>query len=201
MIGTTSTKPLIDTGSFACPVCQAQQTYERRQVREWLTLYFIPVIPLGSQGEFLRCLTCRNDFSTAALFGQPETPNGPTSEDFAEALLVLVACDRGKPSGDMVNELQQVIAELRSEPASSETVAGLIEQGLESRYSAIEFASKIGDSLNETEKIKVIVLIDELVRCPADEHPNGLRLMEKIAGYLGFSPEALETLLTSLEGN
>ena len=60
-----STKQKAKTaGQFHCPVCQTQRTYaELRQSRRF-TLFFIPVLPLGSSslGRVI-CTTCGSEFA------------------------------------------------------------------------------------------------------------------------------------------
>lgn len=62
IIGSIELKFTKGTGTFACPTCEQERTYRHRTRREFLTLYFIPLIPLQSLGEFLECTTCRGSF-------------------------------------------------------------------------------------------------------------------------------------------
>ena len=66
--GITSTK---ETGPFHCPSCGDERDYSRRSVRRFFTLYFIPVIPLDHVGEYLECLTCKQQFSEDVLTYDP----------------------------------------------------------------------------------------------------------------------------------
>jgi hypothetical protein len=55
-------------GQFQCPVCRAPRTYaELRQSRRF-TLFFIPVLPLGSSrlGRVV-CTTCGSEFAEDAV--------------------------------------------------------------------------------------------------------------------------------------
>ena len=55
-------------GQFHCPVCRSQRTYaELRQSRRF-TLFFIPVLPLGSSslGRVV-CTTCGSEFAEGAV--------------------------------------------------------------------------------------------------------------------------------------
>ena len=142
MIGLSTTKPVIDTGSFDCPKCHQQRSYQRKLIKNWISIYFIPIIPIGSSGEVLQCTKCKIEFPAKSA-PQSQASDSPTSEDFAEALLVLVALDRGTPNRKVVAKLQQVLSELREQPVSSETVAALILQGQSTRYSAFEYAQRV----------------------------------------------------------
>jgi hypothetical protein len=54
-------------GMFHCPRCGGDRQYRRRGGRRFLTLFFIPVIPLTRAGEHVRCITCRARFHVGAL--------------------------------------------------------------------------------------------------------------------------------------
>ena len=198
MIGLSTTQPVIDTGSFDCPKCHQQRSYQRKLIKNWISIYFIPIIPIGSSGEVLQCTKCKIEFPAKSA-PQSQASDSPTSEDFAEALLVLVALDRGTPNRKVVAKLQQVLSELREQPVSSETVAALILQGQSTRYSAFEYARTTRAGISREDRIRAVVLIDELVRCPGEAHPAGLDLLDSISKALGISSTALNSLLGDLE--
>ncbi|MED5286451.1 MAG: zinc-ribbon domain-containing protein [Planctomycetota bacterium] len=198
MIGLSTTKPVIDTGSFECPKCHQQRSYQRKAIKNWISIYFIPIIPIGASGEVLQCTKCKIEFPAKSA-PQSQASDSPTSEDFAEALLVLVALDRGTPNRKVVAKLQQVLSELREQPVSSETVAALILQGQSTRYSALEYARTTRAGISREDRIRAVVLIDELVRCPGEVHPAGLDLLDSISKALGISSTALNSLLGDLE--
>jgi len=62
IFGRRSTTRVRNRGTFACPRCGTDRTYAHKQVRRWFTLYFIPVIPLGTIGEYLQCESCAGTF-------------------------------------------------------------------------------------------------------------------------------------------
>ncbi len=57
----------LSTGQFYCPHCRTRRAYELRSGRNWLTLYFIPLIPLNQIGEVVTCTTCGMNFSKDVL--------------------------------------------------------------------------------------------------------------------------------------
>src|SRR5258708_17465744 len=54
-------------GVFHCPRCGGDRRYRRRGGRRFLTLFFIPVIPLTRAGEHVQCTTCRARYHVGAL--------------------------------------------------------------------------------------------------------------------------------------
>ena len=72
LIGTMGIPFTQDKGNFYCPKCRSNVGYRSRQVRRFLTFYFIPLIPLDKMDEYVECLTCRGRFPLGALSHSPE---------------------------------------------------------------------------------------------------------------------------------
>lgn len=97
IIGTLELKFTKSTGTFCCPHCEQERSYRLRTRRQFLTVYFIPLIPLQVLGEFVECLTCRGQFpaDTARLTVEQFRARKRKAADelIRRALLVLVAAD------------------------------------------------------------------------------------------------------------
>src|ERR1700747_2052290 len=59
-------------GVFYCRRCGGDREYRHRAGRRWVTVFFLPVLPLNPVGEHFRCTTCRPRYVTAVL-SQPTT--------------------------------------------------------------------------------------------------------------------------------
>ena len=84
---------VIGSGVFSCPTCGTDRNYERRKAQRFFTLFFIPLIPLKTVGEFVRCTYCKNDFRDSVLAR-------PTASQFTDLLQNTVR-------GVMVNVLRR----------------------------------------------------------------------------------------------
>lgn len=60
----------IANGTFFCPRCGGDRPYERRQARRWFHLYYIPLFPISTLGEQVRCGVCQASYNEAVL-GRP----------------------------------------------------------------------------------------------------------------------------------
>jgi uncharacterized tellurite resistance protein B-like protein len=67
IFGTRGIRSTIKEGKFACPQCQTFTHYKHKKVTNFFTLYFIPLIPLGSKGTYVECQQCRNTFIERVL--------------------------------------------------------------------------------------------------------------------------------------
>ena len=70
--GSRHLKSTRDTGRFYCPHCvKLDVAYQHQSAREWFTLYFIPVFPIGGHKEYIECLKCKNTYTTEVLELKP----------------------------------------------------------------------------------------------------------------------------------
>ena len=67
LIGTMNWSSTRSRGMFQCPNCQSKEAYRQKASRPFLTLYFIPVIPIGGLQEFVQCGRCKQVFDNAVL--------------------------------------------------------------------------------------------------------------------------------------
>jgi hypothetical protein len=63
-----------DSGTFFCPHCRTSRSYERKEGRNYFSLYFIPLIPLGKPQTFIECTTCHLTFAPEVLSAKAPPP-------------------------------------------------------------------------------------------------------------------------------
>jgi len=67
LIGTMNITRTRSTGDFYCPTCGSLRDYRLRARRPFLTIYFIPVIPIGPAEEFVQCSHCKTNSPLVAI--------------------------------------------------------------------------------------------------------------------------------------
>lgn len=68
----------VSEGEFFCPRCGADRHYVLQRFRQWFTLFFLPVFPMGgSKGEQVKCQTCATAYRPEVL----QTPTSATLTD------------------------------------------------------------------------------------------------------------------------
>lgn len=77
-------------GAFNCPRCGMSRQYRHVGVNRWFTLYFIPVIPMGTVGEYVECTSCAGTFGVEALSYDPEQDRAEVIGDIRRSLSLLV---------------------------------------------------------------------------------------------------------------
>lgn len=86
----------IAQGVFFCRKCGGDRDYRCRAGRRFITVFFIPLVPLNKTGEHVQCATCKTRYVTEVL-------RLPTAATMAEALpagmraLVAVMLRAGAP--------------------------------------------------------------------------------------------------------
>lgn len=57
----------VAAGNFYCPGCRAHSAYTHQRVARYFTLYFIPLFPTQTLGEFVSCLRCSGQYRMSVL--------------------------------------------------------------------------------------------------------------------------------------
>jgi hypothetical protein len=84
-------------GVFFCRKCGGDRNYRRRTGRRFITVFFIPLVPLNKTGQHVQCMTCKTRYVTEVL-------RLPTAAKMQEALpagmraLVTVVLRAGDPA-------------------------------------------------------------------------------------------------------
>ena len=58
IVGLTTRTATVGSGEVFCSVEGGVRPSRRVRARRWVTLFFLPLIPLGRQGEWVQCMSC-----------------------------------------------------------------------------------------------------------------------------------------------
>ena len=70
LFGTKDRRKVVTDGQFICPKCGVEKEYEVISVREWFTLFFIPIFPTANneeREEFVECKACKSAYDIDVL--------------------------------------------------------------------------------------------------------------------------------------
>ncbi len=65
--GSTGKEKTVDSSEFFCPKCREETGCSIVRVSRYFTLYFIPLFPLETLGEYVRCDDCQSEYSPDVL--------------------------------------------------------------------------------------------------------------------------------------
>ena len=103
-------------GAFFCRRCGGDREYRHRTGRRYITVFFIPLIPLKPTGDHVQCLTCKSRYVTDVLRLPTTTAMQAALVSGVRALVAFMLC-----AGDPYSPLARRRA--------LDAVAGLGHQG------------------------------------------------------------------------
>lgn len=128
-------------GIFHCPRCSTQKSYRRISMNRWFTLYFIPVIPMGSAGEYIECTSCAGTYATEVLSYDPDAERRETMATIRRSLsLFLLTAGRTAPED--IERLQSTWQELMGEALDTRLIEQDIRHARDARISLGQFVSQ-----------------------------------------------------------
>lgn len=80
IIGVNTRDRELDEGIFDCPNCGQSAEYVRKSRRQYGTLFFIPVLPIGPEHIILECLRCGYQFEADRLAEYKRKPRQNLAE-------------------------------------------------------------------------------------------------------------------------
>lgn len=92
IIGVAPRQKKISEGDFVCPSCQQKRPYTQVKSAQWLSLFFIPVFPLGKGEEYVTCHHCRQSYEPQVLEKEfqkaavPDLAPAPVSDAYVQGI-------------------------------------------------------------------------------------------------------------------
>lgn len=84
--GTRGVESVIKQGRFFCPTCGPETRFRQKRVRRFFTLYFIPLIPLDTVGQFVECGSCAGTFKVEVLSYDPDAGREEAEAEFRQVM-------------------------------------------------------------------------------------------------------------------
>lgn len=159
IFGTRGVTSSAEKGAFNCPRCQGRRNYDRKRVRRFFTLYFIPVIPLDQLGEYIECQVCGGTFEEAVLSYNPEQQERAFKLAFDRAFrrsLVLMMLADGEAGEEERQAVSQMISATLGRELSEGELAGEIDKASNGPRSIAETLRPLAAQLSDAGKEMLI---------------------------------------------
>ena len=154
-------------GSFHCPVCGRSSLYKHKVMKNWATLYFIPIFPVNTVGECVDCEGCGSRFNADVLTHnheyQKQAEVDETKRSLKAAVFVVVKNITVKIAlmdGDITNSELRCIAEVLSSIIKREITVNQVNRFVTEAYqkdvSISRYASQIRGHIKNLEKEKIL---------------------------------------------
>lgn len=193
LIGTMEWASTKMKGLFRCPNCDSNQHFRLRSSRPFLTLYFIPVIPIGGMHEYVQCRNCKDSFEKSilagtmlpedALVGPPEKlasteiDDEPAFEEDLLKVLALMMIEDGHVSENEISLARRLFENMTEKSLSREDLGKVCSQVKLHRLTTTNF------------------LVTARTR---REHQEQLLLVQAMFGVAGADGEITQKRLQSL---
>lgn len=192
LIGTMQWKSTRGSGSFRCPACEAQQPYRLRATRTFLTIYFIPVVPVGRATEFVLCENCRGTFAIDVLAAQGKagftSPPIPFDEDLLMAIAA-VMLDDGLIDDLEVDAAQTVFLRITGQSVSRDDLGGYCGDVQQMRLTAKNHIRQAVQRWSHVQRIQILQAMFAVSASTGEISPNRMKTLESCMLLMDLSPE------------
>ncbi|GIW91970.1 MAG: hypothetical protein KatS3mg110_4602 [Pirellulaceae bacterium] len=176
------------SGTFFCPTCRTSRAFVQKKVRRFLTLYFIPVIPLHVVSEQVICQGCRGKFPVEAVNFTEEMYRELARREFAEdvrrvMVLTMLADDQASPQE--IGTLRSVYRQLAGRELSDEEIERDIFMARKTKVSAASYARTVANrrSMDEREwLVRAAFLVASAEGALTEERLQQLKLLPVALG-------------------
>jgi tellurite resistance protein len=143
------------TGQFFCPLCNETRSFVHRRVKRFITLYFVPVLPIATVSEHIRCEHCKQVLPLESLNKSPADYQRERQLEFANdvrRVMVLTMLADGQVQPAEIAAVQNVYRRLCGDELSEQELRYDIEQAGRSKVNAAQYARAVSVRRNEEEK-------------------------------------------------
>lgn len=159
IFGTRGVKSTLEEGQFLCPQCASNQSYKHKKVTKFFTLYFIPLIPYGSAGEFVECQTCQGTFVPRVLDYNPEQSTDTFQSEYEKAMrhsMILMMLADGHIDEEELTMVQVIINKFGHNDITLNELDDLVKEVERRQEPVSKYLSNITPGLNEHGKELII---------------------------------------------
>ncbi|MCD0460647.1 TerB family tellurite resistance protein [Roseiconus lacunae] len=191
-----------ESGQFYCPTCVSTQDYRLRSRRPFLTLYFIPVVPIGGAEQFVVCGGCREKWDPSVLtidYQHPSQvrPDGETSgqlsadqfHDQALRSAILVVLDDGFMSEAEIESLLGLGSHLFGRPIDREELGELCSIAEQNKVRARNYVTSVSHRWNRDQKVEALQAMFLAATAEGELSDSQIKLLADMKDLLGLSDE------------
>lgn len=146
LIGTMNITRTRGQGDFHCPTCGSLREYSLKSRRPFLTLYFIPTVPIGTSELFVRCAGCKSNWDPAILNMDARDHQVAQDTRFrveAFRAAVLVVLHGGGINDREIDALLEISKRISPEPVSRDDLGQLCSSATQNRVSAANYVRSV----------------------------------------------------------
>lgn len=159
LIGTMNLTRTRETGQFYCPTCACNQEYRLRARRPFLTLYFIPVVPIGAAELFVHCSGCRDKWDPSVLQMDQREHEAIQMEQFRDEALraaILVVLEDGAMTEGEISALERIAYRLFDRIMNRDELGELCSIAEHNKIRARNYVMTVSRRWSESQKSEAL---------------------------------------------
>jgi len=192
--GTRGRNVHTDSGEFTCPRCGIEQSYKHYEVKNYFTLYFIPLIPIGSAGEFVECEGCAGTFAPEILTYDPEVEREEMATTFRR-LSVLFLLDVNRCTSSTLQSLQEIVGDTVHMDIEREDIAKDVKQAQSASPDIKKFFKNQTSEFSEEGKFLLVITLRKILESESPLLQHEKDRMAELGKAMGLRAKHVKQVL------
>ena len=201
IFGTRAVKSTIKTGTFHCPQCARETGFRHRKARKFFTLYFIPLIPLDSLGEYVECNTCKGTFVPRVLEFDPNANQNDFQSEYEKAIrhsMVLMMLADGVIDEEEMLMVQKIINKFGHSDMTLDELEVFVEEVSQKKEPISTYLARVAPSLNSHGKEMIIKCAVAVAAADGNIDDSEKQMIAEMATILEMSSAHLQGIFASM---
>ncbi len=198
LIGTMNLTRTRDRGNFYCPTCATTQTYRLRARRPWLTLYFIPTVPVGGAETFVHCDQCKSTWDETVLEMDKKSHQQALEEQFLDEAVrsaVLVVIADGQISENEIVALQLIASRLLDRDVDREELGRLCSIAQQNKIEAANYVLTVSRRWNQQQRSRALQAMFLAATAEGEMGQPQIKLLAKMRDMLELTDAEYEAAI------
>jgi hypothetical protein len=177
----------LDGGVFDCPSCVARRRYLRRREEAYVSVFFVPLGPVGDGADFVECLACGGTFNESAT-----QPRGATAdEELAERivrLMTLVMIRDGRAGPQELDAIRSFAAATLGRVVHEADIWDDIRAAQMLDADALSYSAHLRGLLSARQRELALAAAKFIVSLGDNDPPRSAAYLSELSDRLGIGP-------------
>ncbi len=188
--GTMNLTRTLDRGNFYCPTCRVSQAYRLRSRRPFLTIYFIPTVPIGRAESFVQCDDCKDCWDASVLEIDREHHQTIEEDIFSDQAVrsaILVVLADGVTTENEIAALQRIASRLLKRFVDREELGQLCSIAQENGIQAKNYVLPVSRRWNQQQRSLALQAMFLAATAEGEMGSSQLQLLAEMRDLLDMS--------------
>jgi uncharacterized tellurite resistance protein B-like protein len=198
LIGTMNLTRTRDRGSFFCPTCVLNQTYRLRSRRPWLTLYFIPTVPVGGAEFFVQCDHCHSTWDSSVLEMDQQSHEQALEDEFRDQVVrssVLIVLADGNIKENEILALQKIASRMLERVVDRDELGRLCSIAQQNKIEASNYVLTVSRRWSKEQRARALQAMFLAASAEGDMSKSQLEILAKMREILELSDADYEAAI------